>query len=122
VKKYLLDTNVLLRFLLDDHPELSRAAARLFQQAADEKCLLILADLCIAEAVWCLPPITRSRGKRLQAKLLLTAGVQIPSLEPVLDALARFLGMSFLSLPIGFLPSSRTSGISRSKRISRLDG
>jgi predicted nucleic acid-binding protein len=27
VKKYLLDTNVVLRFLLDDHIELSKAAA-----------------------------------------------------------------------------------------------
>ena len=35
-------------------PRASRAAARLFQQAADEKCLLILTDLCIAEAVWVL--------------------------------------------------------------------
>jgi len=93
VKKYLLDTNVLLRFLLDDHPELSRAAARLFQQAADEKCLLILTDLCIAEAGWVLTSyykIERQKVADSLAKLLLKAGVQCPSLEPVLDALARF--------------------------------
>jgi len=93
VKKYLLDTNVLLRFLLDDHPELSRTAARLFQQAADEKCLLILTDLCIAEAVWVLTSyyeIERQKVADSLAKLLLKAGVQCPSLEPVLDALARF--------------------------------
>ena len=52
--KYLLDTNVLLRFLLDDHAELSQAAAGLLQQAADGKCLLILTDLGVAEAVWVL--------------------------------------------------------------------
>jgi predicted nucleic acid-binding protein len=93
VKKYLLDTNVLLRFLLDDHPELSRAAARLFQQAADEKCLLILTDLGIAEAVWVLTSyykIERQKVAESLAKLLLKAGVQCPTLEPVLDALARF--------------------------------
>ena len=93
MKKYLLDTNVLLRFLLDDHLELSRATARLFQQAADEKCLLILADLCIAEAVWVLTSyykIERQKVADSLAKLLLKAGVQCPSLEPVLDALARF--------------------------------
>jgi predicted nucleic acid-binding protein len=92
VKKYLLDTNVLLRFLLDDHPEPS-VAARLFQQAADEKCLLILTDLCIAEAVWMLTSyykLERQKVAESLAKLLLKAGVQCPSLEPVLDALARF--------------------------------
>ena len=93
MKKYLLDTNVLLRFLLDDHPEPSVAAARLFQQAADEKCLLILTDLGIAEAVWVLTSyykIERQKVADSLAKLLLKAGVQCPSLEPVLDALARF--------------------------------
>ena len=93
MKKYLLDTNVLLRFLLDDHPELSVAAGRLFQQAADEKCLLILTYLGIAEAVWVLTSyykIERQKVAESLAKLLLKAGVQCPSLEPVLDALARF--------------------------------
>jgi predicted nucleic acid-binding protein len=93
VKKYLLDTNVLLRFLLDDHPEPSVAAAGLFQQAVDEKCLLILTDLGIAEAVWVLTSyykIERQKVADSLAKLLLKAGVQCPSLEPVLDALARF--------------------------------
>jgi predicted nucleic-acid-binding protein len=87
VKKYLLDTNVLLRFLLDDHPELSRAAARLFQQAADEKCLLILADLCIAEAVWVLTSyykIERQKVADSLAKLLLKAGSKFPAWSPYL--------------------------------------
>ena len=89
----MLDTNVLLRFLLDDHPELSRAAAALFQQAADEKCLLILTDLGIAEAIWVLTSyykLERQKVSESLAKLLLQAGVQCPTLEPVLDALARF--------------------------------
>ena len=93
MKKYLLDTNVLLRFLLDDHPELSRAAAGLFQQAADEKCLLILTDLGIAEAVWVLTSFYKLERQKIAeslAKLLLKAGVYCPTLEPVLDALARF--------------------------------
>ena len=52
MKKYLLDTNMLLRFLLADHAELSSKASRLFQQAADRKCLRVLSDFGIAEAVW----------------------------------------------------------------------
>jgi predicted nucleic acid-binding protein len=93
VRKYLLDTNVLLRFLLDDHPELSRAASGLFQQAAAGKCLLILTDLGIAEAVWVLTSyykLEREKVAESLAKLLVKAGVHCPTLEPVFDALARF--------------------------------
>jgi predicted nucleic acid-binding protein len=93
VKKYLLDINVLLRFLLHDHAELSRAAAGLFQQAADGKCLLILTDLGIAEAVWVLTSyykLERQKVAEILAKLIVKAGIQCPTLEPTQDALARF--------------------------------
>jgi predicted nucleic-acid-binding protein len=93
VKKYLLDTNVLLRFLLDDHAELSRAAAGLFQQATDGKCLLILTDLCIAEAVWVLTSyykLERQRVVESLAKIIVKGGIQCPTLDPTLNALARF--------------------------------
>jgi predicted nucleic-acid-binding protein len=93
VKKYLLDTNVLLRFLLDDHPELSQAAAGLFQQAADGKCLLILTDLGVAEAVWVLTSyykLERQTVAESLAKMIVKAGIQCPTQESVLDALTRF--------------------------------
>jgi predicted nucleic-acid-binding protein len=93
MKKYLLDTNMLLRFLLADHAELSPKAARLFQQAGDRKCLLILSDLGIAEAVWVLTSyykIGRKDVAESLAKLVVRAGVHCPALDPVLDALARF--------------------------------
>ena len=93
MKKYLLDTNVLLRFLLDDHPELSQAAAGLFQQAADGKCLLILTDLGVAEAVWVLTSyykLERQAVAESLAKMIVKAGIQCPTQESVLDALTRF--------------------------------
>jgi len=93
VKKYLLDTNVLLRFLLDDHAELSQAAAGLFQQAADGKCILILTDLGVAEAVWVLTSyykLERQTVAESLAKMIVKAGIQCPTQESVLDALTRF--------------------------------
>ena len=79
MKKYLLDTNILLRFLLGDHDELSPIAARLFQRAADREWLLILTDLDIAEAVWVLTSYYKLERKPVAeslAKLLLVrAGV-----------------------------------------------
>jgi predicted nucleic-acid-binding protein len=93
MKKYLLDTNILLRFLLGDHDELSPIAASLFQRAADREWLLILTDLGIAEAVWVLTSYYKLERKPVAeslAKLLVRAGVHCPDLDPVLDALARF--------------------------------
>ena len=84
---------MLLRFLLADHAELSLKAARLFQKAADRKCLLILSDLGIAEAVWVLTSyykINRKDVAESLAKLVVRAGIHCPVLDPVLDALARF--------------------------------
>ena len=93
MKKYLLDTNVLLRFLLGDHDELSPKAARLFRRAADRECVVILTDLSIAEAVWVLTSYYRLERKPVAeslAKMLVQAGVHCADLEAVLDALARF--------------------------------
>ncbi len=93
MKKYLLDTNILLRFLLADHDELSPKAARLFQRAADRECLLILTDLGIAEAVWVLTSYYKLERKPVAeclANLLVRAGVHCPNLDPILDALTRF--------------------------------
>jgi predicted nucleic-acid-binding protein len=98
VKKYLLDTNVLLRFLLDDHAELSQAAAGFFQQAADGKCILILTDLGVAEAVWVLTSyykLERQAVAESLAKMIVQAGIQCPTLESVLDALARFKASNY---------------------------
>jgi predicted nucleic acid-binding protein len=98
VKKYLLDTNVLLRFLLDDHAELSQGAAGLFQQAADGKCVLILTDLGVAEAVWVLTSyykLERQTVAESLAKMIVKAGIQCPTLESVLDALARFKASNY---------------------------
>jgi predicted nucleic-acid-binding protein len=93
MRKYLLDTNMLLRFLLGDHAQLSPIAGRLFQQAADRKCLLILTDLGIAEAVWALTSYYKLYRKKVAgslAKVAIKAGVHCPSLDHVLDALDRF--------------------------------
>lgn len=93
MKKYLLDTNVVLRFLLSDHDALSPIAVRLFQRAADRECLLILTDLGVAETVWVLTSyykLARKPVAIILAKLLVQAGVHCPDLDAVLDALARF--------------------------------
>ena len=102
MKRYLLDTNVLLRFLLGDHDELSPRAARLFQRAADRECLVILTDLSIAEAVWVLTSYYKLERKPVAeslAKLLVRAGVHCPDLEVVTGSMSNVPGRRMLARP-----------------------
>jgi predicted nucleic-acid-binding protein len=93
MKKYLLDTNLLLRFLLADHTTLSQKAEHLFQRAANRECLLILTALGLAEAVWVLSSYYKLQRKQIAdnlAKLIVRVGVQCPEQSIILDALQRF--------------------------------
>ncbi|MBI2028990.1 PIN domain-containing protein [Candidatus Gottesmanbacteria bacterium] len=49
-----IDTNIILRFLLKDHPQLSEKAKQLFSQAGKGACLIYLDEVIIAEVVWVL--------------------------------------------------------------------
>jgi predicted nucleic acid-binding protein len=49
MKRYILDTNLLVRFLRDDHPTMSSAAAGLFLQSASGKVELHLDPTIVAE-------------------------------------------------------------------------
>ncbi len=51
MRRYLLDANLVLRFLLNDHPELSDRAAGLFARAAAGECVLVLPSVVVAECV-----------------------------------------------------------------------
>lgn len=44
MKRYVLDTNLIIRFLTDDHPKMSRAAAALFEESATGKTELLLEE------------------------------------------------------------------------------
>ena len=93
MNKYLLDTNVLLRFLLGDHKEHSPLARELFRQAVKGKCMLILTDVAIAEAVWVLTSFYKIDRKETSDKLsivITSAGVKCSQQDQMIDALNRF--------------------------------
>lgn len=52
--KYILDTNIIIRFLANDHETQSPAAYRLFEKAARGQVILLLDPLVIAECVYVL--------------------------------------------------------------------
>ena len=91
--QYLLDTNVLIRFLVHDDPVQSPQADALFAHADGGECMLILTDVAIAESVWVLSvayKIERGRIADSLSTLMGKAGIRCLNRECMLDALARF--------------------------------
>ncbi|MFN0166986.1 MAG: PIN domain-containing protein [Bryobacteraceae bacterium] len=93
MKRYVLDTNLVVRFLTNDHPTMSRAAAALFEESATGKTDLLLEATIVAEAVFVLTGFyKRPRAEVADALRDLITGcrLRVPNSAVVLDALARF--------------------------------
>lgn len=50
----LIDANVVIRFLLNDHPKLSTQAKSLFSKAQEGSIIIYLDEVIVAEVVWTL--------------------------------------------------------------------
>jgi predicted nucleic-acid-binding protein len=91
--EFLLDANVVLRFLIQDDPKQGPAATSLFERAERGEALLHLDALAVAEVVYVLMGPYR-RGRAAVANALLTMiqnpGVQMAEADIVSDALKRF--------------------------------
>lgn len=90
MRRYLVDTNVLLRFLLDDHREFSPAARELFEEAAQGEALLVFSDVAVAEAVWVLTShykIDSHKVAQTLMSLLTRKGIRCSNLEILLETL-----------------------------------
>ena len=49
-----IDTNVLVRFLVEDDPEQSRRAAELFRRSVEQDLVIFVPDVVLVETVWVL--------------------------------------------------------------------
>jgi len=90
--RYLLDANLVLRFLRDDHPKHSPAASALFAQAAVGQCVLTIPSVVLAECVWVLSSFYKTDRAAIASalsKLISKPGVETDEPELVIDALGR---------------------------------
>jgi predicted nucleic-acid-binding protein len=100
MKRHILDANLLVRFLKNDHPEMSSAATDLFQQSASGKIELHLDPTIVAETALVLTSSYKQhRAEVADALRDLITGcrLKVPSEPVTLDALGRFK-----SLPVDF--------------------
>lgn len=85
-----LDTNVLLRYLLDDDPQQSKSARRIFSDGIKHDRGLMVPDLVVAEAAWTMQA-KKMDSSLVAEKLLLLVGeerILMENRERVAAALA----------------------------------
>jgi predicted nucleic-acid-binding protein len=90
---YLADTNILLRFLMDDHPVHSAASKKLFEDAGAGKLSLRIPFIVITETVFTLLSyyqIDREAIGRELLKLLTAPGVATTCPDWALEALEDY--------------------------------
>jgi len=93
MKRYVLDTNLLVRFLIGDHPTMSPAAAALFEEGAAGRIDLLLEPTIVAEAIFVLTGLyQRPRTEVADALRDLIVGCRLRIHRPqvILNALERF--------------------------------
>ncbi|MBC7252255.1 MAG: type II toxin-antitoxin system VapC family toxin [Anaerolineae bacterium] len=88
-----VDTNVILRFLVNDPPDMAAEAAQLFQAVEDGKVKLVVDDTVIAEAVWVLQSYYRHQAADIATTLrdfLLQNGIETEDKATLLQALTLY--------------------------------
>ena len=93
MKRYILDTNLLIRFLRNDHPAMSSAAAELFLQSASGKVELYLDPTIVAETAFVLISFYKQSQPEVAdaiRDLITGCRLKVPLEEITLDALERF--------------------------------
>ena len=91
--KKILDANVLIRFLRDDHAEHSRRSRDLIAQAEGGGIRLILLAPVVAEVVFVLTSVYGCSRREVTESLLPFlhhGGIECPEADSVADALRRF--------------------------------
>ena len=89
-----VDTNVFLRFLVNDDPEKAAACETLFKKAVAGEEILFTTDLVIAEIVWVLESYYELPKKEVQdkvEKILNTPNLVCQNKDIILNALTLYL-------------------------------
>ena len=90
---YLLDANVVLRFLTQDHPAKSRAASALFEKATNRQAILELDAVILAEVIYTLEGYYQKSREEIANTLLqlvTSPGMEVTPHVTVVNALLRY--------------------------------
>jgi predicted nucleic acid-binding protein len=92
-KRRLIDTNLIVRHLVQDHPHHAKAAGRLIEACDRGEVVLVLLPVVVAECVFVLESFyefPRADIARVMAALVSSPGIELADLTIYLDALNRY--------------------------------
>jgi predicted nucleic-acid-binding protein len=92
-KRKLVDTNLIVRYLVQDHEKHAQAAGKLFAACDRGEVVIVVLPTVLAECVFVLESFyEQPRGDIVAAlgRLIASPGVEISGMEIQLDALRRF--------------------------------
>jgi predicted nucleic-acid-binding protein len=92
-KRRLLDTNLIVRYLVQDHEKHAKAAGRLFEACDRGDLVVVVLPAVLAECVFVLDSFYEHSRENIAAALstlISSPGVEISEPEIHLDALSRF--------------------------------
>jgi len=93
MKKYIVDTNVFLRFLLKDHPKHFKTASKYFTQAKEGKIILILIPEVVFEIDYVLRGVYSVSKKEVVGildSLLKSPSLEIANREMLIECVDRY--------------------------------
>jgi predicted nucleic acid-binding protein len=104
--KYLLDTNIIIRFLANDHKEHSPAAYRLFEQASRREVTLLLEPIVISECIYVMTGkyYQVPRGKIASLLVHILNVVEAEDKETLVESL-QYYGRHNVDFPDAYLAS-----------------
>jgi len=88
-----VDTNVFIRILTEDHPEHALKALNLLKKASEGELTLFVSDVCLAEIAWTLESFYKLGRADVAEKLMAllnTKGLVFSSRNVLTDAVARY--------------------------------
>ena len=92
-KQRLIDTNLIVRYLVQDHEKQARAAGRLFDACDRGDVVIVMLPVVLAECVFVLESFYRHSRTDIAsalARLISSPGVEISEVTVHLDALKRY--------------------------------
>ena len=94
-KQRLIDTNLIVRYLVQDHDKHARAAGRLFDACDRGDVVIVVLPVVLAECVFVLESFYRHPRTDIGSvlgRLISSPGVEVSELTVHLDALNRYKG------------------------------
>lgn len=94
-KRRLIDTNLIVRYLVQDHEKHARAAGKLFDACDRGELVIVILPVVLAECVFVLESFyahSRAHIASALGRLIASPGVEISEVKVHLDALSRYAG------------------------------